>query len=191
MYVATVLGCREYLGFDASPNAISSAHAIPVPVGLSARFEVADFGRPLANTGCPPRAALAYDSLYLAKDLPTALRSVRALAGERSGLWLTAYVGEGVHEAGVQGRTENEWREALASAGFDIDGVEDVSAEWREFGRRLHNARLAASTAVLRELGTATGSQALWISRRMLGLDGRMSFLGSVRRVEISSRVRR
>jgi len=70
MYVATVLGCREYLGFDASPNAISSAHAIPVPVGLSARFEVADFGRPPVNTGCPPAAALAYDSLYLAKDLP-------------------------------------------------------------------------------------------------------------------------
>jgi len=78
-----------------------------------------------------------------------------------------------------------------ADEGRHIEGVEDVSAEWREFGRRLHNARLAASTAVLRELGTATGSQALWISRRMLGLDGRMSFLGSVRRVEISSRVRR
>jgi len=77
-----------------------------------------------------------------------------------------------------------------ADEGRHIEGVEDVSAEWREFGRRLHNARLAASTAVLRELGTATGSQALWISRRMLGLDGRMSFLGSVRRVEISARVR-
>ncbi len=188
LYVAKAVGCRRVRGFDADPNCIIAARASATPIGVDVSFETRAFDDQ-ATIPAPSRceAGVALDSLYLADELQPALRGTSCWLSAGAIVWIGTYVGT-VDEGGVHGRTPRQWRTSLQASGFSLEEVIDTSVEWREHGCRIHSLRLEAAERVLTELGPIHGSQALAISRRMLGLDGRRAFLKTVRRIEIVAR---
>lgn len=179
---ANRIGVRRYVGFDRDEKIVTVARevarAFPEASVFAASFESADFD-------LKADAALALDSIYLADEPSIALRNLGSLLRGGATLYFTVYVGEGVQEGGVRGRTESGWLAALTTAGFEVVDCNDATDQWRHWARQLHSARLEAWDQVVGQLGPVAGLQRLRTSRRMLGRDGRPAFLDIVRRAKI------
>jgi SAM-dependent methyltransferase len=183
--LARDLGC-DLLGIDGDAASVAYAKASIESASLRAVFDVRRFedDRPSNVPLCD--AAVALDSLYLADDLKRALQAVTSYVRPRGCFWLSAYVGD-TREGGVRSRTLATWLTHLKGAGLRIEEVFDATETWRELAAQLHRLRLGAATDLVAELGPAAGHQALAISQRMLGLDGRPAFLDEVSRIEITA----
>jgi SAM-dependent methyltransferase len=205
LFIATSLACHRYTGYDIDPACVAAARSAARASPFCAHVFTGDIARqrrdsPTSADTMPPApadAGMAHDSLYLTPDLPAAVDGMARLLAPGARAWISAYVSAtaanghapsaATLEGGVQGRTADDWRRVLDHAGLDVLACDDVSSEWRITARALHGHRLAAADRVRRDLDPAAGAQALWISRRMLGLDGRAAFLDTACRIEITA----
>lgn len=182
LHMARSAGAASLLGIDHDARCIAFARRRD-PMGLEAAFLLHSL-EDLPDNERAADAAVALDSLYLTGDLSAALQASARLLEPGSPMWLTAYVGD-VHEGGVQGRTTPTWSGALQAAGFDVEAIIDATSEWRECAARIHSLRLEAREEVVEDLGREIGEQAIAVSARMIGADGRRPFLQTVRRIEM------
>jgi SAM-dependent methyltransferase len=165
--LAARLGCERYIGVDrrAQGKAWSNARPIEQVRFVQARFD--DFAGAVAD---PVDGAVSHDALYLAGDPGAALDEIARVLQAGRPLLFTAYVGDGVFEGGIGGRSLESWLAAVRTAGFRVEEVQDLTSEWRGWGRRFHQERLkrcgfAESNPRVRELAR--------ISRHFLGIGGR------------------
>ena len=111
------------------------------------------------------------------------MMTLRAALRQGGVLVATLYVGEGVSEGGVDGRTLEFWTKLLDRVGFALKATTDLTGSWRAWAVRLHSERLDLCRQVERAGPAVNGLAA--ISRRMLGLDGRPAFLQHVERYRV------
>lgn len=113
-------------GIDGSPRAIAEAQAAAARAGAqdAVTFEVGDFGSP---PGIGASGAYAIDALMFVADPAASIRSAIAAIGP-PGMVVATLLRYGGGEATL--------RERLASAGLDVDRLDDVTPALRAQSRR-------------------------------------------------------
>jgi SAM-dependent methyltransferase len=179
LFLATGLGSRNYFGVDReesdSPNNRTSGD-------VCARFIQAQFHELRAALGESIDGAISHDALYLAEDANAVLVQLAEVLPATRPLLFTVYVGEGIFEGGVQGRSLKSWLALLECNGFQVEQITNLTESWRAWGRRFHIER----TKLCFELPEPTQAvrRLVSISRRLLGVDG-IGMLGRVERYSL------
>jgi len=183
LLMARRLGCGHYLGIDRDERILSQAAAEAPASEPRCSFRPAAFEDTGPQAERPFDAILSHDAIYLNAAPPLALRGVANNLQEGGLLVATLYVGD-VEEGGIRRRRLDDWLTWLAAAGLQVVQCNDLTDEWRHWAGCVHRERLALCEAA--PDGIHVSSLAA-ISRRMLGLDGGLSFLSQVQRFRISA----
>lgn len=178
VWLASAASCGCYHGIDIDPPSTSRFNST-----MQVSFAKQNFDTLKLERSGLKQVVLSHDALYLAANPPDLLKRITSGLGEHFDLVTTLYVGSGVWEGGIEGRSLSDWVDYMETAGFSPLHIEDITVEWRFWAKRFHIERLQLCEQV--ERGGDAVEKLAYISRRMLGLDGRHSFLEAVSRFRI------
>ncbi len=179
LFLALRLGSQNYVGVDREAFGNSND---TTSGDVCARFIQAQFHELSTALGESIDGAISYDALYLAKNANAALAELAEVLPTARPLLFTVYVGNGVFEAGVHGRSLKSWLALLECNGFQVEEIVNLTENWRAWGRRFHTERLKLCL----ELAEPTPAvlRLASISRRLLGDDG-VGILGRTERYSL------
>lgn len=140
-------------------------------------FVVADFAA-IALAEAVAGAICSLDALYLAKDIPLALRECGRIAAPGCPLLCTLFV-----ETAKATEERRTWVGCLTAAGFTDVRFDDLTSSWRSHMKAKHGRRWKARDILRRAHGEAIEAE-LSVSAAMLGLGGRPPFIDTTSRFE-------
>jgi hypothetical protein len=112
-------------------------------------------------------AVFSLDGLYLAQDISLVVRELRRIMALGAPLLFTCYLER--HES-------LGWIAYLQNQGFVILGVQDITADWRNYMGIKHSARWEKREAIRKALGDFA-DQELSVTKCMLGLGNARTYI--------------
>jgi ubiquinone/menaquinone biosynthesis C-methylase UbiE len=174
-YLAERLG-MPLVGVDASSVALEQARAAPTKV--EARWVHCDFGD-LPLEAASAAAIISLDGISLAVDRRAMLREVGRISKPGTPLIFTACVPR-FREGAL------DWQSGLREHHFTVLDYRDVSDEWREWVKKMHERRLHDQVELGRRLEERELATALAASRAMM--TGERPWFAAQRRHRITAR---